>query len=177
MLPITTLTRGRLLGLGVLPGARARYHSRPVDLNFEGMVFVRTVSGETFEGEDIKGIRVHNASCDLARYIVVRIKNQASTLVSENLQRQISDKNLFGCSYSFQKLLVIKRSQSTRIRHAQGIDTVERDTSPSQLVRKRHDRPEDSLLIFWAQFDARAGKNGQPGLIQTTSFLPGFAAS
>jgi hypothetical protein len=49
------------------------------------MVLVWTISGKAAKGEDIKGIGVCGAPCDLARDIVAGIESPASGLNGKNL--------------------------------------------------------------------------------------------
>jgi hypothetical protein len=82
------------------------------------MVIVWTIAGLSLEGDNIKRIRVRNAGSDLARYIVAGIENPAPTLSSQNLQSQVSNLHVIRFLYWFYELLVIRRSQSARVRHS-----------------------------------------------------------
>src|ERR1039458_6852561 len=94
----------RLIGLrlGVVPGSRTCRYSGFVELNLERMVLVGTGPGKAVKGENVKGIRVRNAFCDLARQIVPRWENPAPTLMRQDLQCQVS---IFGLSCRFHSFL------------------------------------------------------------------------
>jgi hypothetical protein len=76
--------------LGVVASSSERLQPRLVDLHFEGMEFVGTVTDQTVKGDDIKGACIRNAGCDLACHIVIRYENPAAALSGKNLQAEIS---------------------------------------------------------------------------------------
>ena len=62
---------GHGLRLSVVSVARAGGYSRLIDFDFERMVLIRAVAGESFEGEDVVNTGVGNALSDFTRYIVI----------------------------------------------------------------------------------------------------------
>jgi len=77
------------LGLGVVAGAGADDGAMLADFDFEGVIFIGTISGLRIEGEDVVGSGIGGAFRDVGGEVVAGIVDGAAALNGEDLEGEV----------------------------------------------------------------------------------------